>query len=179
METFLKIIGAFAIGVASMLCVFHVCTPKNTIETRTVTRIDTITVRDTCYVPAYRTLRMVDTIALATATDTERIIATYKQLRVYADTLRDSCFVVFLTDSVLANQIISRSWHGESYKRTTIITKEIQPLHRWRYGFGAGGLYSQSVFAPAVFASAENQRYMFFCIASTSIIGAGVSIRIW
>jgi hypothetical protein len=152
------------------------CSPDQP-TTTIVTTIDTVRITDTVYVPEFRTVHRVDTIRLTTKADTVRIIEDYRQLRVYNDTLRDTAFVVFLCDTVLGNRIIARSWHGESYRQTTVITHETPIIKKWRFGVGAGGLYVSSRFAPAVFASVEKQRFMFFGIAGTSAIGAGVSLR--
>lgn len=179
MQNWFKYFIAFSFGIVAMLYIFRLCSPKNTSEITIVTTIDTVRITDTVYVPKFQNIRIIDTVQLATAADTARIIDDYRQLRAYNDTLRDSVFTVFLCDSVFGNQIIARSWHGESYQRTTVITKEPPILKKWRYGIGAGGLYSQSMCAPAVFVSAERQRFMFFGVMGTNCIGAGVSIRLY
>lgn len=150
------------------------CSSKKNKKIIQQTRTDTVHLVDTVYVPKFKTVRSVDTVLL---TDTLRIIEDYKQMRVYTDTLRDSAFTVFLTDTVRGNQIIARAWCGESYQRTTVITHENPDIRRWRYGVGAGGMYSRSSFAPAVVISVEKQRIGFFGIFTTSAIGAGVSLK--
>jgi len=151
---------------------------KNTSEITIVTTIDTVRITDTVYVPKFRTVRTIDTVKLATAADTNRILNEYRELRVYNDTLRNRNFIVFLTDTLCANQIIARSWHGESYERTTTIrVQEPVKNNRWRYGVGAGGLYSQGVYTPAVVISTECRHFGVFGVIRTAAIGAGVSIR--
>lgn len=158
-------------------CLMHTCTPKQNEISKIEIQIDTIFKTDTVYIPHYEIVRSIDTVRLATAADTVRILDNYHQLRVYRDTLRDAGFAVFLVDSVFANQIISRSWSGKYYRNTTTITNTEAPSKRWRYGVGAGGLYAQGVFAPAVMLSAEKSKFGIFGIASTSAIGAGVSLK--
>ena len=79
-------------------------------DTVVVEKVDSIF--KTAYVPTYKRVERVitDTVTL---TDTVFIVRDWNELRVYVDTLRDSLFTIFLTDTVTQNQIIARSWNGQ------------------------------------------------------------------
>ena len=121
--------------------------PKIIVEkvTDTVTKIqvDTITKRDTVYVPKYSYKLRVDTI---TKYDTIRIIEEYFTKVYYQDTIiNDSNAFVVVMDTLYQNEILTRSVYSQMYPRTIYKTSYKVPDAKFKLkvGFGVGGWHDK------------------------------------
>jgi hypothetical protein len=112
---------------------------QTTTDTVFVTKTDTI--YKTAYIPHYTRVERLKTDTV-TLTDTVYIVNDYKEVREYKDTIRDTSFVVYLTDSVTQNKIVSRSWHGETFNtEKTVLKERIVQDNRLQFGAGTSILY--------------------------------------
>lgn len=96
---------------------------SSTTDTVYVHKTDTIF--QTTYIPNFYEVEqyVYDTVTL---TDTVFILKEYKEVRVYKDTIRDTSFIVYLTDTITQNRIVSRTYAGQSfYTEKTVHTETI------------------------------------------------------
>lgn len=124
---FVKQIVQILLSFVCAFVIFYTCSKKHvstiiTNKTDTVFVVKTDTIYKTSYIPKFYEVEqyVYDTVTL---TDTVFIVQDYKEVRVYQDTIRDTSFIVFLTDTITQNRIVSRSYYGEVLRTEQTITK--------------------------------------------------------
>jgi len=128
------------------VAVFWYIFDKKHASTTIINRIDTVfinktdTIYKTAYIPKYNEITIRDTVEI-NVYDTVFIVQDYKEIRVYQDTIRDSSFIVFLTDTITQNKIISRSYYGQVFSNETIISKELVVQNKRQFCAGITLLY--------------------------------------
>lgn len=117
----------------------------------------TDTIYKTSYIPKFYEVEqyVYDTVTL---TDTVFIVQDYKEVRVYQDTIRDTSFIVFLTDTITQNRIVSRSYYGEVFRTETTISKEsiIQNKRTFCAGISLMYEYEKSVLPGVIIGTQKN-----------------------
>ena len=111
---------------------FFILSNSKSIETRIVTKIDTLVKDTTIYkykkgkdIPfvVLDTLLLIDSIKVH---DTAYIVKDYKEIKQYTDTLRiDTAQYVYIHDTISQNKILGRGYGGHFVQKTITIRNDI------------------------------------------------------
>lgn len=138
-------------------------TQNDVIKTDTVIVIHNDTIYKHSYTPKYIP---VERYQIDTVSDTIQIVKDYKEVRVYLDTIHDTSFVVYLRDTITHNQIVSRTYTGNSFQTTKYITKTITEPSKIKFGIGASMIFENQKYNPGIY-GCVNYKY----------IGGGISVN--